>query len=243
MSRPPQRGELAAAQRHRIWRQITETGVIYTFFWELKCLESSKLAENLTFPPFVVLNSELVKTVWILHLSLLAIFSLIEIGPLQQIKASKEVVLSAGAIGSPHILLNSGIGNAEALTAIGIKPLVDLPDVGENLVDHPFGGVRYNISGTDTFDDVNRIPAVREQAIEQWINNGTGLLTNTIVGHIMFLRTENQTILSNDPAAGPKTPHIEILIAVRLCPLEISDAGIDSFSITTERLASWSDST
>lgn len=149
------------------------------------------------------------------------------IGPLQQLKASKEVVLSTGTIGTPHILLNSGIGNATALATLGIKPLVNLPDVGENLVDHPFGGVRYNSTGTDTFDDVNRDPAIRAQAMQEWKTNGTGPFTNTIVGHIMFLRTQDQTVLAKDPASGPKTPHIEILIAVRLCFLDFSfDAGV-----------------
>jgi choline dehydrogenase-like flavoprotein len=134
---------------------------------------------------------------------------------LQQLKASKEVILSAGSINSPHILMHSGIGNPEYLKAFRIKPLVDLPDVGENLSDHPFGGVRYNVTGVDTYDDVNRNPVVRQQAIDEWKNNGTGVLTNTIVSHLVFLRTQNETVLRKDPSAGPKTPHIEILIAVR----------------------------
>lgn len=46
-----------------------------------------------------------------------------------------EVVLSAGAIGSPHLLLLAGIGPAEHLRAIGVKPRHDLP-VGEGLQDH-----------------------------------------------------------------------------------------------------------
>lgn len=137
-------------------------------------------------------------------------------GPLQQLTASKEVILSAGSINSPHILMHSGIGNAKSLNAFRIKSLVDLPDVGENLSDHPFGGVRYNITGNDTFDDVNRDTPIRQQAIDQWMNNGTGPLTNSIVSHLGFLRTQNQTVLRNDPSAGPQTPHIELLIAVRL---------------------------
>lgn len=147
-------------------------------------------------------------------------------GPLQQLKASKEVILSAGTIGSSHILLNSGIGNATALAALGIRPLIDLPDVGENFVDHPFGGVRYSSTGIDTFDDVNRDPTIREQAIEEWKTKGTGPFTNTIVGHIMFLRTQNQTVLAKDPASGPRTPHIEILIAVRLCSCNPFDRAV-----------------
>lgn len=48
-----------------------------------------------------------------------------------------EVIVSGGAYGSPAILLRSGIGPAEELLALGITPLVDLPGVGRNLMDHP----------------------------------------------------------------------------------------------------------
>jgi choline dehydrogenase len=48
-----------------------------------------------------------------------------------------EVVLSAGAIGSPHLLLLSGVGPADDLRAAGLPVRVDLPGVGKNLRDHP----------------------------------------------------------------------------------------------------------
>ncbi|TFW27199.1 GMC family oxidoreductase [Duganella callida] len=50
--------------------------------------------------------------------------------------ASKETLVAAGAIGTPQILQCSGIGPAERLHQLGIRPLVDLPGVGENLQDH-----------------------------------------------------------------------------------------------------------
>ena len=48
-----------------------------------------------------------------------------------------EIVLSAGAIGSPHLLMLSGIGEAAQLEAVGIRAVHDLPGVGKNLRDHP----------------------------------------------------------------------------------------------------------
>ncbi|MCZ2723598.1 GMC family oxidoreductase N-terminal domain-containing protein [Marinomonas sp. 15G1-11] len=57
-------------------------------------------------------------------------------GKTQQILANKEVILSAGTIVSPRILLASGIGNKAELEALGIECQVDLPGVGENLQDH-----------------------------------------------------------------------------------------------------------
>jgi choline dehydrogenase len=51
--------------------------------------------------------------------------------------AEREIILSAGAYGSPHLLMLSGIGRADVLNPLNISPIVDLP-VGENLQDHPF---------------------------------------------------------------------------------------------------------
>jgi choline dehydrogenase len=48
-----------------------------------------------------------------------------------------EVIVSAGAIGSPHLLLLSGIGPADQLAQLGIQCVVELPGVGQNLRDHP----------------------------------------------------------------------------------------------------------
>ncbi len=57
-------------------------------------------------------------------------------GDMQTVTASREVVISAGAIGSPQLLLLSGIGPADELAEVGVECLVDLPDVGRHLKDH-----------------------------------------------------------------------------------------------------------
>jgi choline dehydrogenase len=57
-------------------------------------------------------------------------------GKLRTIQARREVILSAGAVGSPHILMLSGIGPRRELEAAGIACRLDLPDVGKHLKDH-----------------------------------------------------------------------------------------------------------
>lgn len=57
-------------------------------------------------------------------------------GEMHQVAVRHEVVLSAGALQSPHLLMLSGIGPAAHLRAHGIQPAVDLPGVGQNLQDH-----------------------------------------------------------------------------------------------------------
>jgi choline dehydrogenase len=48
-----------------------------------------------------------------------------------------QVILTGGAIHSPHLLMLSGIGPAEELKDVGVKPVLDRPGVGSNLQDHP----------------------------------------------------------------------------------------------------------
>jgi choline dehydrogenase len=58
-------------------------------------------------------------------------------------RASGEVIVCAGAIGTPKLLMLSGIGPARQLRALGIEPAADLPGVGQNLRDHPLVMVCY----------------------------------------------------------------------------------------------------
>ncbi len=57
-------------------------------------------------------------------------------GRAKQVRSGQEIILSSGAVGSPHILLLSGIGPAEHLQNAGVDVVNDLPGVGENLQDH-----------------------------------------------------------------------------------------------------------
>lgn len=59
-----------------------------------------------------------------------------DLGSAGEVIEADEVVLCAGALDSPKILMRSGIGPAEHLREVGIEPVVDLPGVGENLHDH-----------------------------------------------------------------------------------------------------------
>jgi choline dehydrogenase len=62
--------------------------------------------------------------------------------------ATREVILAAGGIGSPHLLLLSGIGPVAHLEMVGIDVVHDLPGVGSNLQDHPLSGVVYRAART-----------------------------------------------------------------------------------------------
>jgi len=61
-----------------------------------------------------------------------------------EVKARREVILAAGTIGSPEILLRSGIGEAQRLAGLGIEVVHDLPGVGKNLHDHSTAPLLYD---------------------------------------------------------------------------------------------------
>ncbi|MFF4346186.1 GMC family oxidoreductase [Streptomyces sp. NPDC001530] len=64
-------------------------------------------------------------------------------GRLVRARSEREVVLTAGAVGSPQLLMLSGIGPEDHVRRFGITPLVNLADVGANLQDHPMSGIVY----------------------------------------------------------------------------------------------------
>lgn len=79
-------------------------------------------------------------------------------GQVQEGRARRETVLSAGAVNSPHILQLSGIGPAALLQSHGIEVLRDLP-VGENLQDHLQIRAVYKVRGTRTLNTLaNSLP-------------------------------------------------------------------------------------
>ncbi|OCK59895.1 GMC family oxidoreductase N-terminal domain-containing protein [Bradyrhizobium sp. LMTR 3] len=67
-------------------------------------------------------------------------------------RASREIVVTAGAIGSPKLLMLSGIGPSAHLQSHGIRTLVDLPGVGQNLHDHLDVFMMYNVKDVESYD-------------------------------------------------------------------------------------------
>lgn len=84
------------------------------------------------------------------------------------VKAGKEIILSAGAYRTPTLLEYSGVGNPKILAANGIKSVIDLPGVGENLQDQMTGSLQYTRSNLTTEEVV--FPAtVGDEIISNYI--------------------------------------------------------------------------
>ncbi|MCB1434166.1 MAG: GMC family oxidoreductase N-terminal domain-containing protein [Alphaproteobacteria bacterium] len=77
---------------------------------------------------------------------------IVEGGATKRIDASQEVIVTAGAIGSPKLLMLSGIGPAAHLNDVGVNVLHDLPGVGQNFHDHFSTDVTWVLNGDHSYD-------------------------------------------------------------------------------------------
>jgi choline dehydrogenase-like flavoprotein len=85
------------------------------------------------------------------------------------IDARKEVIASGGTIKNPQLLELSGIGSSAVLQAAGVKQIIDLPGVGENLQDHPRIQASYQLKDNYTsFDKLKVDPAYAAEQLALW---------------------------------------------------------------------------
>ncbi len=87
-----------------------------------------------------------------------------------------ELILAAGAIGTPHLLQLSGIGPATALRDAGIAPVIDLPAIGANLQDHLVLRLVYELRHTRTLNNRARSLAGKAGIALQYLLTRSGPL-------------------------------------------------------------------
>ena len=97
-------------------------------------------------------------------------------GAIERADADCEVILSAGAVNSPHILQLSGVGAPEHLNRIGVPVHHALPGVGQNLQDHYIARISYQVSGTPTVNERSRGLALAGEVV-RYLVTGKGMLT------------------------------------------------------------------
>ncbi len=100
----------------------------------------------------------------------------LEDGQTKQARASREVLLSGGAINSPQLLMLSGIGDPEALLKQGIRPHVALRGVGSNFQDHLSVGVTHWRRGISPLQHTLRYDRIAIAMLQAWLT-GTGPAT------------------------------------------------------------------
>lgn len=168
-------------------------------------------------------------------------------GNVFEVKAREEVVMSAGTIHTPQILLLSGIGPADHLAEHGIPSVVDLPGVGAHLMDHASANLyfmdksRADMSGL-TVHDIRATPqpslALKlARAALNYVAFGTGMLSGNIVENLAFARSDDPTLfpherfpptnIPEDTTSGPDAPDIEIVFT----PVALYEHGVLPFPI------------
>ncbi|MEJ6010799.1 GMC family oxidoreductase [Novosphingobium aquae] len=105
--------------------------------------------------------------------------------------ALEEIILSAGAIGSPQLLMLSGIGDGDALAAVGVEARVQSPDVGRNLQDHLASMVIASLTPSATFNEVVRSPAILGQMWRYATARG-GMFASAAAHVVVFCRSDTR---------------------------------------------------
>ena len=153
---------------------------------------------------------------------------------IRAINATKEVILSAGAINTPQLLLLSGIGPSSSLAAAGISKIVNLPAVGQHLSDHILVTNQFSVAAPedDFLESIGRNSTLLTELLTEWETNKQGQMGNGPSNLVGWLRVPeaNQTWSSGeDPSAGPTSPHYELLFSVRcLCRACVVDSHLTS---------------
>jgi choline dehydrogenase len=108
----------------------------------------------------------------------------------QCVAARREVILAAGAFGSPHLLMLSGIGPADHLTAMGVPVVHDLAPVGANLQDHFYLPMMFRCAKPITMNDVANSWLRQAWAGAQYLLLDKGPLTGTGLYAGLFARSD-----------------------------------------------------
>ena len=144
------------------------------------------------------------------------------------VRATREVVLAAGAINSPQLLLLSGIGPADELTALGVPVAHDLPGVGKNLQDHLNVNILQYAATKSTLDDKARfLPSIGVAL--QWALYRTGPGTSNVAEAGAFIISRLGASL--DGNLGAATPDIQY----HFIPAQVVDHArtrLDGYGVT-----------
>ncbi|KWE99405.1 GMC family oxidoreductase [Burkholderia pseudomultivorans] len=140
-------------------------------------------------------------------------------GERRRIVAAREVILSGGALASPHLLMLSGIGDPAALHRHGIVAAVDSPEVGRNLQDHWFGSFAWRVTPESSYNH-------RLRGLRKYLEGARYLLTG---GGYLALGAAPVTAYAR---SEPGRPEADLQLTVSPMTFRIAASGepvIDDF--------------
>ncbi|WP_343947569.1 GMC family oxidoreductase [Nonomuraea longicatena] len=104
-----------------------------------------------------------------------------------RVTARREVILAAGTIGSPHLLMRSGVGAAGELRDAGVEVVHDLPEVGRNLQDHLSSGMYVR-----SLQPVTLLKAESLVQLARYLVLRSGMLTTNVGEAVAFVKTSQE---------------------------------------------------
>jgi choline dehydrogenase len=107
-------------------------------------------------------------------------------GQRQTARAEREVLLTAGAYGSPQLLMLSGVGPGDHLREHGIDVVLDQPNVGAHLQEHPMALTNFRATTGDTLDD-----AGDPRYLVPWLLGGRGKLSSNLAEAALHWRSDS----------------------------------------------------
>jgi len=125
----------------------------------------------------------------------------VRFGKTERFTARREVIISAGAIGSPQILMMSGIGDTDHLQEVGVDPVHHLPGVGQNLQDHLILSIMIDFNDGLGFDP---LAATYPSTIRSYLNGGGPLTSSGGCGGLAHVHSQ----INKDPR-----PDVELHMA------------------------------
>ena len=153
-----------------------------------------------------------------------------------------EMILSGGAIGSPHILMLSGVGPADHLRDVGVTPVHDLPGVGQNLRDHPIIYLAFKTHDAYPLDGLapRMQVALRYTAEGSHLRNDLQVLMQSFahptyrpggrpygaLGHWHDRGAQSGGGIGGDAPHLDRSPHATLFEITTTCKMRLIDAGL-----------------
>lgn len=129
--------------------------------------------------------------------------------------SAREIILAAGTLGSPKLLMLSGIGPAAELQAHGVPVRLAQPMVGRNLAEHPMASLSWTVRGR-TYNQLIHSPRLPLLLLD-WLVRGRGAATSPYPHAVAFLRS------------GPAASHPDIQLMMGPFAFDVSSAGVQPF--------------